>query len=340
MCIGSVFLYPTLHRTECRDILTIFLYNMIRQGGIYLEWIIGLQRAIDYIEDNLTETLDYEAAAAQCFSSGYHFQRVFGILCGFTVGEYVRNRRLSLAGAELAASDVKVIDVALKYGYESPDSFAKAFHKFHGILPSQARSNGSQLKSFSRLVLKFSLEGGNIMKYRVETKPMLTLLGYKRHFFGTPYDEKRHEQEKNFFISTRAYQWMLKGMSNDKLSEYCVLKNIKDDGYDFYIAAAADRYERENLYNPDVTGIDFMDRFGFEEIVLPERTYAVFETEKQRMPIPAYFDLRRQIAAEWISNTEYQMVDAPELAVYHWGIVGGYTERTIEIWIPIEKNGT
>lgn len=107
-----------------------------------MDWIIGLQKAIDYIEDNLTETIDYEMVAAQSFSSSYHFQRVFRILCGFTIGEYIRNRRLSLAGTELATSDAKVIDVALKYGYGSPDSFAKAFQKFHGILPSQARNNG------------------------------------------------------------------------------------------------------------------------------------------------------------------------------------------------------
>ena len=302
-----------------------------------MDWIIGLQKAIDYIEENLTETIDYESVAAQSFSSSYHFQRVFSILCGFTVGEYIRNRRLSLAGTELATTDAKVIDVALKYGYESPDSFAKAFQKFHGVLPSQARNDGVILKSFSRLVLKFSLEGGTIMNYRIETKQELTLLGYKRRFEGTPYDELRYKQEEAFFVTTRAHQWMLKGMTNDKLSNYCVLKDFDDDGYDFYIAVATDSWERENLYNSNVTGIDFMEKFGFEEIVIPERTYAVFETEKQKMPIPEYFELRKQIATQWLANEEYQMVDAPELAVYHWGIVGGYADRTIEIWIPIEK---
>lgn len=302
-----------------------------------MNWMIGLQKAIDYIEDHLTETIDYETVAAQSFSSSYHFQRVFSILCGFTIGEYIRSRRLSLAGAELATSGAKVLDVALKYGYESPDSFAKAFQKFHGILPSQARIDGSRLKSFSRLVLKFSLEGGVIMNYRMEAKPQFTLLGYKRRFEGTPYDARRHEQEEDFFISTRAHQWMLKGMSNDKQSIYCVIRNVDDDGYDFYIAAATDRYERENLYNSDVTGIDFMGQFHFEEIVIPESSYAVFETGKQRMPIPEYFDIRRQIAAEWLSNDEYQIINSPELAVYHWGIVGGDTDRTIEIWIPVEK---
>ena len=302
-----------------------------------MDWIIGLQKAIDYIEDNLTETIDYETVAAQSSSSSYHFQRVFSILCGFTIGEYIRNRRLSLAGAELAVSDAKVIDIALKYGYESPDSFAKAFQKFHGILPSQARNNGGKLKSFSRLVLKISLEGGTIMTYRIERKPQMILIGYKRRFDGAPYDELRHKQEMDFFITTRAHQWMLKGMSNDKFTDYCVLTNIDDNGYDFYIASSTNNYERDNLYNSKVTGIDFMDKFKFEEITIPEMTYAVFETEKQRMPIPEYFDIRKQIAAEWLLNEEYQLIDAPELAVYHWGIVGGYTDRSIEIWIPMEK---
>ena len=125
-----------------------------------MDWIIGMQKAIDYIEDNLTESIDYEKIAAQTFSSSYHFQRVFSILCGFTLGEYIRNRRLSLAGTELAASDAKIMDIALKYGYESPDSFAKALQKFHGVLPSQAEDGGT-LRSFSRLVLKLSLEGGS-----------------------------------------------------------------------------------------------------------------------------------------------------------------------------------
>lgn len=302
-----------------------------------MDWIIGIQHAIDYIEDNLTETIDYEEVAKKCYSSSYHFQRVFSILCGFTLGEYIRNRRLTLAGRELATTNAKVIDVAMKYGYESPDSFAKAFQKFHGVLPSQARNNGSNLKSFSRLVLKFSLEGGTTMNYRIETKPALTLLGYKKRFSGTPYDEARQHQEGDFFKTTRAHQWMLKGISNDKLSDYCVLSNFDDDGYDFYISVTTDAYERENLYNSEVTGINFMHKFGFEEIVIPERTYLVFETEKTKMPIPEYFEIRKQIAAEWLSNDEYQIVNAPELAVYHWGITGGYNGRTIEIWIPIEK---
>ena len=103
-----------------------------------MDWITGIQNAIRCIEDHITEELDYEQIAKESFSSPFHFQRVFSILCGYTLGEYIRNRRLTLAGAELANTRERVIDVAYKYGYESPESFAKAFQKFHGITPSQA----------------------------------------------------------------------------------------------------------------------------------------------------------------------------------------------------------
>ena len=190
-----------------------------------MDWITGMQRAIDYIEDHLTEPIDYEVVAAQSFSSSYHFQRVFSILCGYTVGEYIRNRRLSLAGRELSAGNAKVIDIALKYGYESPDSFAKAFQKFHGILPSQAR-NGSKLKSFSRLVLKFSLEGGRTMKYRIEQKPEMILTGYKSHFTGAPYGKEREQQEEQLFITTRGKQWFLSGAAGENKDAHLSLIHI------------------------------------------------------------------------------------------------------------------
>ena len=280
-----------------------------------MDWIIGLQKAIDYIEDNLTETIDYEMVAAQSFSSSYHFQRVFSILCGFTIGEYIRNRRLSLAGTELATSDAKVIDVALKYGYESPDSFAKAFQKFHGILPSQARNNGSMLKSFSRLVLKISLEGGKLMNYRIEEKPEMILTGYKAHFTGVPYGKDRERQEEQLFITTRGKQWFLRGASRN-IDAHCVITNITDEGYDYYYCHLLDGCVRENLYNKSVTGVDFVEDLGLENIVIPQSTYMIFETNDVKSPICDYFDLlnlRIQILTEWMPEMGFQLKNAPKL---------------------------
>ncbi len=305
-----------------------------------MDWIVGMQKAIDYIEDNLTKVIDYDTVAAQSFSSSYHFQRVFSILCGFTMGEYIRNRRLSLAGTELATGTAKVIDVALKYGYESPDSFAKAFKQFHGILPSQARNNGSNLKSFSRLVLKFSLEGGKAMNYRIEQKPEMILTGYKAHFKGVPYGENREKQEGNLFVTTRAKQWLLrgaKGASGDTGTDVCLITNIDDDGYDFYYVAELEKYERENMYNKEVTGIECMEAFGFENITVPKQTYAIFTTENQPHPVKDYMDIRKRIVSEWLPANDFEIAEAPEISVYYWFPKNQKEKRYIEIWLPIEK---
>ena len=196
-----------------------------------MDWITGMQKAIDYIEANLTEEIDYEKVAAESFSSSYHFQRVFSILCGYTLGEYIRLRRLSLAGAALASGKEKVIDIALKYGYDSPDSFAKAFQKFHGMPPSEARAKGKMLKSFSRLSIKISLEGGSTMNYRIEEKDEMILTGYKRRFSGVP--GEREEQEKDMYVNTRVFQYILQGLSGNLEKNYDIITNIGDDGYDF-----------------------------------------------------------------------------------------------------------
>lgn len=304
-----------------------------------MNWISGVQKSVDYIEEHLTEEIDYGVLAALSFSSSFHFQRVFGILCGFTLGEYIRNRRLSLAGAELAAGNAKIIDVALKYGYDSPDSFTKAFKKFHGITPSQARKGGA-VKSFSRLVLTISLEGGNMLDYRIEEKPEMILTGYKKRFTGVPYGEDRERQEEELFVTTRAKQWLLrgaKGANGDSGTDMCVITDIDDDGYNFYYAAELEKYERENMYNTEVTGFDYMGKFGFENIVIPKNTYAVFSTERQAHPVRDYLDLRKKIVSEWLTSTEWIIADAPEISVYHWYPKESRDKRFVEIWLPVEK---
>ena len=140
-----------------------------------LDWITGIQRAVDYIEAHITGDVDLEAAAKQACSSPFHFQRVFSILCGFTPGDYIRMRRLSLAADDLLHGDEKVIDIALKYGYETPESFTRAFSRFHGVTPTEAR-NGGTVKSFSRLSVKLILTGGNTMEYRIEKPGKLRLM--------------------------------------------------------------------------------------------------------------------------------------------------------------------
>ena len=144
-----------------------------------MNWITGIQRVLDYVETHLTEEIDYEEAAKQACSSAFHFQRMFSLVCGFTLGDYIRMRRLSLAAEELSQTNAKVIDVALKYGYETPESFSRAFARYHGITPTAAR-RGKTVKSFSRLSVKLILSGGNTMDYRLEKKDAFKVICKKK----------------------------------------------------------------------------------------------------------------------------------------------------------------
>lgn len=145
-------------------------------------WNEGIANAIAYIEENLTGNIDIEQVAQKACVSSFYFQKIFKALCGFTIGEYIRNRRLTLAAQELCSSHIKVIDAALKYGYDSPDSFARAFAAFHGINPSAAREQGSVLNSFAPLKLKLTLEGGTMLEYKIIEKPQFTVMGKLRKF--------------------------------------------------------------------------------------------------------------------------------------------------------------
>lgn len=132
-----------------------------------MDWITGIQKAIDYTEEHLEDVIDFEKVAEEACSSSFQFQRIFTALCGISLGEYIRNRRLSKAAEILANSDAKVIDVAFRFCYETPESFTRAFTRFHGITPKEAK-RGGRVKSFSKLSVKLVLTGGSSMDYRIE----------------------------------------------------------------------------------------------------------------------------------------------------------------------------
>lgn len=301
-----------------------------------MDWITGIQNAINYIEEHITEQLSMEEIAAQSFYSPFHFQRVFSILCGYTVGEYIRNRRLSLAGAELANTHAKVMDVAYKYGYETPESFAKAFSKFHGITPSQAHREGAVLKSFSRVFVRISLEGGSTMDYRLEQKKELVLYGYKRHFTGDP--KNRNLQDHNFVCETRLKQAVLQFMAHDVDTVYNVFSNFSEDGYDCHIASYFS--EGENLADVE----EHMGRevaAWFEEITIPAGTYMVCQTEKCEFPANLADELYRQAVTQWLPSCGCELAEGPEVEIVHWPYREGDEtlnhSRYLELWLPIVK---
>ena len=298
-----------------------------------MDWITGIQNAVNYIEDHLTEDLDYEDIARESFSSSFHFQRVFSILCGYTLGEYIRYRRLSLAGAELADGRIKVIDAAFKYGYDTPESFAKAFQRFHGVTPSQARS-GARLKAFSRLNIKVSLEGGSVMNYRIEEKPEMLLTGYKRRFTGSPNDKQ--EQDHNFACETRLEQYILEGMCREHETIYQILTNFDADSYDFYYAYQFPKWALEDFEDLPEEVVR-----KFEHVQIPAGQYLVCETERCMFPTALMDELRKKIFAEWLPSSGYVLRDAPEIGVIHWPFEDGNEKvnnsHYCELWLPITR---
>ena len=288
-----------------------------------VNWIVGIQRAIDYVEEHLSEEIDVDLVAAESFSSSYHFQRTFSILCGYTLGEYIRMRRLTLAGAELASGTARVIDVALKYGYESPDSFSKAFQKFHGITPSAARTNGNMLKSFSRLSIKISLEGGSTMNYRIEEKAPFSII------------EKLETQstENSQNLKTIPEFWARSAVDGtlDRLSELA-----NDKAYTFGICYA----------NPDKSAKTFEYSIaakcddctpapnGFRKTAISAKTWLVFPCVGA-MP-NAIQDAWHRIVTEFFPGSEYTPTYEMDIEAYTDGDMGSPDYQS-EIWIPIEK---
>jgi AraC family transcriptional regulator len=147
-----------------------------------MDTLENMKKAIDYIEDNLDAEIEYGKVAQIALCSQYHFQRMFAFLIGVPLSEYIRRRRLTLAAFDLQNSNEKIIDLALKYGYISPDSFSRAFVAMHGVTPSKAREKGISLKAYPRVTFSLSIKGVVEMNYRIEQKDLFAVVGVKQRF--------------------------------------------------------------------------------------------------------------------------------------------------------------
>ena len=291
-----------------------------------MDWITGIQRAIDYVEDNITESLDYEEVAKRACSSNYHFQRVFSILCGYPLGEYIRCRRLTMAGSELAGSDIKVIDVAIKYGYDSPDSFTKAFTRFHGITPSAAKQSGASLKSFSRLSIKLSLEGGNIMNYRIEEKEGMQIAVKSKRFTT---DEEINRRLIPEFWNTCA--------TDGTFDALCSITSEESVFGRALLGICVEDTCKESTDFEYSIGVQYMGGSVPESCIIkdvPKLTWAVFEC-KGAMP-QGIQDGWHKVYSEFFPTSEYEQHSMFTFEVYPEGDQSS-ADYVSEIWIPVRK---
>ncbi|MBQ8228884.1 MAG: AraC family transcriptional regulator [Clostridia bacterium] len=287
-----------------------------------MDWISGIQKSLDYIENHITEELNYEAIAKEAACSNFYFQRIFSILCGISIGEYIRCRRLTLAGNELCKTNKKVIDIAFEYGYESPESFSRAFLKFHGVTPSEAKKDGSKLKSFSPLSVQIILRGGSIMDYKIVDKPAFTVLEKVEHHSVD--DSQNKNSIPDFW--TRSHKdgtvKTLLELADDKTYIFGICYNTPKDNKYFEYSIAAVYTNRKIIPK------------GFRINEIPARTWAVFETTGA-MP-NAIQDLFHKILSEFFPTSAYQPTYEMDIEAYTAGNMSSPCYKS-EIWIPVIK---
>ena len=158
-----------------------------------MEWTESLKRAISYMETHLLDNVDGYDVAEAVHISPFYFQKGFKLMTGWTIAEYIRYRRLYLAALDVIAAGDKVIDIAYKYGYETPESFTKAFTRFHGVSPMQMKGDAHKIKPFLPLTISIVIQGGSEMDYKIEKMDAFKVIGYERDF---TYDESYQEIPK------------------------------------------------------------------------------------------------------------------------------------------------
>lgn len=284
-----------------------------------MEWTEAISRAVEYIETHITEEITVDDIAKEVYISPFYFQKGFSLLCGYTISEYIRNRRLSLAGNELATSEKKVIDVALKYGYDSPDSFAKAFTRFHGVTPSMVQKNEEILKTFAPLKIKLSMEGGYIMDYKIVKKEEFMVLANAKTFSYENAKEKVPEFWQEHYAAGKG-QYVC-GMFGINIDE-----QMGQDTFEYLIA---------DTYNPMA---DVPEGLIVKKI--PAFTWAVFPC-RGAMP-DALQDVNTKIFSEWLpALKDYEF--AAGYCVEMYDDASKYPKGTqdedyyCEIWIPVKK---
>jgi AraC family transcriptional regulator len=290
---------------------------MIYKGKeVVMDWISTIQKAINFIEDHLTDKISVDDVAKEVAISSFYLQKCFKILTDITISDYLKSRRLSLAGEELSEGNKKIIDIAYKYGYDTPESFTKAFYRFHGITPVKAKTESYRLKQFQPLIIRFSIEGGTKLDYHIERKPKLKLYGVQRTFlYDTAYQE-----------IPRFWTEILSASGAHKDSNACGMfgvsldQNDEKDSFQYYIA--------------DIMNTEKVPR-GFEPLVIPEAHWAVFPCFG---PMPyALQNVNTRIFKDWLpSNPQYEVAFGTYVEMYS---VGDTTASNYysEIWIPIQE---
>lgn len=281
----------------------------------------SLQKAIEYMEDHLLDDITIKDIAKQAHLSPHHFQRTFVILTDVTVAEYLRRRRLTKAAQELLNSDTKVIDLAYKYGYQTPESFAKAFYRQHGLTPSEARRRMGSLQSYNRLTIQVHLKGAEPMHYRLMERDAFQIVGVKKAF-----------ECNEAFDQTKAISRFWAQIGQDGTIDR--LLGLNDGQITGLIGATVDYNERGNEIEYWIgTESKGNTPDGFDRYEVSSAKWAVFEAVGPvTVVVPETW---KKIYSEWFPSNDYAHSSAPSLEVYQSPDPSSPTAKT-EIWVPVK----
>lgn len=279
-----------------------------------MEWIERLNNAISYIEENLTEQIDCEQLGRIACCSAYHFQRMFAYMAGIPLSEYIRRRRMSLAAVDLQNGE-KIIDVAGKFGYNSPTAFNRAFRAVHGIAPSAVKSEGALVKAFPPVSFKITIKGAEEMNYRIETKEAFRIVGV-----SVPLEK---EIEKNFAVIPPKWQEI---SMNGTLQRLIGMMDTPPMGV-LGVSCCGD----EEAWRYFIAVSSSKPNDDLEEYLVPAATWAVFPGSGTNESIQ---ELERRIVTEWLPASGYEYGNAPDVEVY---LNPDPQNAQYEVWIPVTK---
>ncbi|WP_234998485.1 AraC family transcriptional regulator [Salirhabdus sp. Marseille-P4669] len=283
-----------------------------------------INECIRFIEEHLEKKLEIQEIADLFGTSKFHFQRMFLMITGYTVAEYIRNRRLTMAAQELNTTKQKVIDVAYKYGYETPESFAKAFRNFHGITPTESKKPDTILKAFPPLFFTIEVKGEQQMDYKILEKEAFQVVG--KSINVTKKDGENLEKIPAYWTeinTSETGKTLARHASTLGMLGICMDFTMDLEAFTYFIGIEK--------------GKDQID-IELEERTIPASTWAVFNVEGS-MP-NAIQKAWQTIFTEWLPATGYEHAGTPEMEVYPPSELDVKNEKyRTEIWLPIRKRG-
>jgi AraC family transcriptional regulator len=278
----------------------------------------GMNRAIHYIEENIGENIDYAEMARIACVSQYHFQRMFAFVTDTPVSEYIRRRRLTLAAFDLQNGDDRILDIALKYGYNSADAFSRAFQNMHGIAPSKARESGVTLTAYPRITFTLSIKGVVAMNYRIEEKEGFTVVGVKEFTTTSGGENFKNIPQMWADLPSEKFEEILALSDMEPSGVLGLCADMYNDGFDYWIAAATTK--------PCPAGLGSLS--------IPACTWAIFEVTG---PMPnAIQDMFTRVFSEWLPTSGYEHAPAPEIEWYSDGDMSSPAYKSA-VWIPVVK---